>query len=188
MDEGLRHEDVVAGTQRLTGEIPQGVAARDISGDSGQTRIRQTPEGKELATFFDRSLSPEKARRVVAHEFGHVIDELTLDIDAAGIKKELRRVYSDLNKPYRSGKAFGPEHGGYRGDDVDRELVAESIRAYLQDPNYIKTAAPKTAARLRAMVNADPRVNKTIQLNQLVPAAGALGLVGSQIYQDPTEI
>jgi hypothetical protein len=32
--------------------------------------------------------------------------------------------------------------------------MAEAIRAYMADPNYLKTVAPKTAAAIRAAVNA----------------------------------
>jgi hypothetical protein len=43
--------------------------------------------------------------------------------------------------------------------------MAEAIRAYLENPNYLKTVAPKTAAKIRAAVNANPSVNKIIHFN-----------------------
>ena len=61
---------------------------------------------------------------------------------------------------------------GYGQADVPRELMAEAIRSYMADPNYLKTIAPKTAARIREFVNANPRLSKTIQFNSL--AGGAL--------------
>jgi hypothetical protein len=60
---------------------------------------------------------------------------------------------------------------------VPKELMGEAIRAYLTDPNYIKTVAPRTAAAIRAAVNAHPELSKIIQFNAVVgiPAAGAVG-------------
>jgi hypothetical protein len=52
--------------------------------------------------------------------------------------------------------------------------LAEAIRAYLADPNYLKTVAPKTAAAIPAAVNSNPRLARAIQFNA-VPA-GPLGL------------
>ena len=43
--------------------------------------------------------------------------------------------------------------------------MAEAIRAYMADPNYIKTVAPQTAARIRQYVNSEPRLNHVIQFN-----------------------
>jgi hypothetical protein len=45
--------------------------------------------------------------------------------------------------------------------------MAEAIRAYIQDPNYLKTVAPKTAAAIRKAVNGNPRLSKAIQFNSL---------------------
>ena len=42
---------------------------------------------------------------------------------------EFRRIYSDLN----NGKQ--PEDFGYKSQNVNSELIAEAIRAYLTNPN-----------------------------------------------------
>jgi hypothetical protein len=52
--------------------------------------------------------------------------------------------------------------------------MAEAIRAYMADPNYLKTVAPKTAAAIRKAVNAHPFLSKVIQFNALPLAAGAV--------------
>ena len=54
--------------------------------------------------------------------------------------------------------------------------MAEAVRGYMLDPNYLKTVAPKTAARIREYVNGNPALNKTIQFNSLagVGSFGAL--------------
>ena len=51
------------------------------------------------------------------------------------------------------------------------------MRAYMTDPNYMKTVAPKTAARIREFVNPNPRLNKTIQFNSLLAPALGSGLL-----------
>ena len=48
----------------------------------------------------------------------------------------------------------------------------------MQDPNYLKSVAPKTAARIRAYVNANPRLKDIIQI-----AAPAGGLISDRAGQ-----
>ena len=80
----------------------------------------------------------------------------------------MRQVYSTLNTGQeRTRHLTGPQHVGYRGADVQRELTAEAIRAYLADPNYIKTVAPRTAKAIREAVNSHPTLSKIIQFNTL---------------------
>jgi hypothetical protein len=131
--------------------------------------------------------------RVLAHEVGHAVDELAGTIPTAGLSDELRGVYNSLNNGHRNAagtdaranaKPFLPQHNGYKGDDIPREYVAEAIRAYMADPNYIKTVAPKTAARIREYVNTNPKLNRTIQFNSIAAppaglAAGGAVLAGS---------
>jgi hypothetical protein len=49
----------------------------------------------------------------------------------------------------------------------DRELMAEAIRAYLADPNYIKTVAPELAGAIRDAVNSNRILAPVIQFNNL---------------------
>lgn len=99
---------------------------------------------------------------------GHMIDDLAGKIvghdrvapvrmiDQDGIKAELRWLYNDLNNPTlqqaraagrpveqsssKVYRGFGPEQMGYKkGIEADRELMAEAIRAYMANPNYMKT-------------------------------------------------
>lgn len=100
-----------------------------------------------------------------------MIDELAGTIPTDGLIKELRQVYSTLfSGRERVRQLTGPEHLGYVGEDVSRELMAEAIRAYMTDPNYLKTVAPKTAAAIRQAVNSDPHLSTVIQFNSLPPA------------------
>jgi hypothetical protein len=89
------------------------------------------------------------------------------EIPTKGLSKELKEVYNTLNNPQKHGKNFGPQHAGYEGEDIPRELMAEAIRAYMEAPAYLKTVAPKTAARIRANVNDNPRVKGIIQFNSV---------------------
>lgn len=142
---------------------------------------------------------PEDAARVAAHEIAHGIDYLVREIPTEGIMKELRYVYNGLNNSdlitarryepnvdpqSRSNlRNFGPESNGYRGSAVRDELIAEAIRAYAADPNYLKTVAPEAAARIREYVNSHPWVSKIIQFNVIPLAAGAAaaGAGGSDV-------
>ncbi len=81
-----------------------------------------------------------------------MIDQLAGQIPTAGLSKELRQIYDTLNNPNRSrggleaaswGKRFVPDALGYNGDDIPREYTVEAIRAYMADPNYLKTVPPK---------------------------------------------
>jgi hypothetical protein len=152
---------------------------------------------KALRGFYDGSNNDEglpnpriflnigpKARDrnlVIAHEFGHAIDHLagylseTLTRDEMA---ELSFVYGHLRSRGKSGQLLQPENFGYPPKLINSELVAEGFRAYMTDPNYFKTAAPKAAARFRAAVNENPYLQHVIQLNSL----GAIGLIGAGIH------
>jgi hypothetical protein len=111
-----------------------------------------------------------------AHEVGHVIDALSGQIPTKGLEKELDFNYSAL-RTGEERKFFQstPQDFGYKDHYVDREKIAEAIRAYMVDPNYLKTVAPKTAARIREYVHNSPELSKIIQLNSLA-GGGALAL------------
>lgn len=138
--------------------------------------------GAEYDVFLSRELKPEQGARVLAHEDAHVIDDLVGKISHAGLSKELHRVYNDLNNPSRGGgKPFTPQALGYKGEKAQRELMAEAVRAYMADPNYIKSVAPETAKAIRKAVNDNPKINREIQFNVGgVPVApqGDMGVYG----------
>lgn len=112
---------------------------------------------------------------MLGHEVGHVIDEVAGQIPTAGLNTELRGVYNTLGTGReRSTNLMGPQHLGYGGDEIPRELMAEALRAYMADPNYLKTVAPKTAAAIRKAVNAHPTLSKIVQFNAAMGALGGL--------------
>lgn len=132
------------------------------------------------ATRQPRSVSVAKTddvgkfEKVSAHEIGHVIDQASGEIPIDGLNDELRSIYNDLNNPQSYGKKFGPENNKYKGSDVQRELMAEAIRAYMTNPNYLKTVAPKTAAAIRKYVSEKSGLKDIIQFNSIA-GAGILG-------------
>lgn len=167
---------MVAGATEATGRPAEAVARREIGGDAGRYRVeRDRRSGKitDRAILYDQSLNEQQAGRVIAHEFGHAIDDIADGIPTAGLNAELRQVYNTLNTGReRTRNLTGPQHFGYSGGDVPKELMAEAVRAYMADPNYLKTVAPETAKRIRSHVNSHPTLSKIIQFNAL----GGLGL------------
>ena len=168
-------------TGRLPTVVPKSALRRQIGGqvthDLGQaTFVERNGQLEPTGIKLSRELTEDERRRVYAHELGHVIDEIAGQIKTDGLlREELHPLYDDLNNPYSSRRKAGsflqPKHFGYGREAAPRELMAEAVRAYLTDPNYIKTVAPRTAARIREKVNAHPTLSKIIQFNAFVPAA-----------------
>lgn len=58
----------------------------------------------------------------------------------------------------------------------EEEYFAEAFRAYITDPNFVKSVAPNFAAAVRAAVNSHPRLRRVIQFNSLkFPTYATLG-------------
>ena len=178
-----------------TGSDPQVVAGSAVGNNAGLYVKRPSSDGDSTIReiLLRRGLSDAVLPRVLGHEVSHAIDELAGQIDTAGLSQELKANYNTLNNPNRTtdgaaswGKPFTPQALGYQGADVAREYMAEAIRAYLADPNYLKTVAPKTAAAIRAAVNANPRLSKIIQFNG-VAAAPLLGGFPQQTGDDHSD-
>ena len=186
-DSGIPAQAYDALAEATTGGLPQTVAKSKIDRDAGRYVVEQDRRsGKVISrgVFIDKALQPESANLVLAHELAHAVDEIVGMVPVAGLDDELRGVYNHQNNPQNHGRRFGPEQHGYAGEKANRELMAEAIRAYKFDPNYFKTVAPKTAAAIRAAVNAHPELSKIIQFNNLAPAAIGLGVVAGQNDQD----
>jgi hypothetical protein len=145
---------------------------------------------------------------VAAHEVAHGIDDLAGEF--AGLKRpsmipvpkgatgQIKTVYNDLNNSYLAkaraqnpdvdpaktywGTGVTPEKTfGYAEADAPAEYMAEAIRAYLADPNYIKTVAPEIAAAIRAAVNSNPRLSKILQFNTIAGLAAVNGIDWSSL-------
>ncbi len=149
------------------------------------------------------SLSALTNYKVLAHEFGHAIDHMSgwlLSGSAprnggpvskifGGLRNEkvlaeLQEVYSTL----RSGREGmkhprGPDYFGYEPQHYPFEYIAEAMRAYLTNPNYLKTVAPNTAELLRRSINSHPTIGKVLQLNSVGGAVVGTGIVGAAATQ-----
>lgn len=137
-----------AGTGSGISRVPQNALSGDLGRVSVNPSSRQ-PTGVAVAS----GSSP----RVASHEIGHVIDQVAGEISSKGLGGELSKIYNSLNNGMRnaagtdaraSAPSFSPKHAGYKGSDVEREYMAEAIRAYMTNPNYLKTVAPETATRM----------------------------------------
>lgn len=176
VDEAIPAAQFNAIAEAITGLRPSSVAAREIRGDAGQMRKFPLPDGSGTGyqVLFDKSLKPGAVPGIVAHEISHAIDEIAGRIPVEGLTKEIRPIYNLLATGQdRATKLTLPQHLGYSGENISRELMAEAIRAYMTNPNYLKEVAPRTATRIREYVNANPRLKSVIQFNS---AAGAVGL------------
>jgi hypothetical protein len=137
--------------------------------------------GKVTKFLLAKEMNIENRLRTYIHELAHVIDHNAGNISTDNLMDELRTVYSTLRNPNRApggaeaagGTRHTPASRGYEGDDIRKEYVAEAIRAYLTNPNYLKAVAPQTAAAIRAAVNAHPEVSRIIQFNSV----GGMGLL-----------
>lgn len=132
---------------------------------------------------IDSSLPKDQKAIALSHELGHLLaDNASVPVSLDGSAVASRKVYHDLHTGDTSaqmpGRVHSPEFDGYRKGEVPGELIAEMLRAYMMDPNYIKTVAPKGAAAIRASVNADPWLSKIIQFNALPPIALGAGAAG----------
>lgn len=177
-DTGIPAPAYVSLAEKATGRLPEEVAKSQIGGDAGQYVVdRDRRSGKVISRdiFLDKNLEPAQKERVLAHELSHAIDEISGIIPADGLNDELRDVYNHLNNPQSHGPKIGPEHRGYSGEQARRELIGEGIRAYITDPNYLKTVAPRVAAAIRKAVNTHPTLSKIIQFNSLAGLGLGLG-------------
>jgi hypothetical protein len=181
--------DVVPGIEQIEnaarslGATVGTAPSRGLGTDLGQYLARKYNAAPEIRVADN--LSWEVAPRVFRHEAGHLIDDIAGGIDFKGASTELQRLYSDLNTGQRVANwrkgVTSPEQQRYKGGDVPKEYAAEAVRAYLTDPNYIKTVAPKVAAAIRKRVNENPELSRVIQFNS---AAGAGLLGGNMLFSE----
>jgi hypothetical protein len=190
-DVGLDAKDARQTAESLVDYVGPGRGAELPRGAVGAYRRERVGDDVSREIIIDENLSSDGIVRVTRHELGHVIDEIAGDIPTTGIRKELDQIYHDLNDaPHRVGKTSNrtsPKNFRYKaGPDTEKELIAESLRAYMEDPNYLKTVAPKTAKRIRESINNNPRIKNIIQFNT-IGGLGLTGLLGSRLMGDDEE-
>ncbi len=199
-DAPLLPEEYAAVTTGSIGSVHKALEARALPrGSVGVYRRVAGPDGPERSIGVLNSLSPQSASMVASHEMGHMIDDLSGIIPTDGLSNELRPLYNSLNNGNRNhnltdarqnSPMVTPKVFGYSADEGSREYMAEAIRAYMADPNYIKTVAPQTAERIRQYVNSEPRLNHVIQFNSggppTIPAGPSLVPVDHDPFTRPT--
>lgn len=180
-DEAITPAQYDAIATAATGRVAQELPASQMGRDLGRA-ISQRETGEPVDIFLRDDLSPKSRERVYAHELGHYSNTWAMDGNSIPVNgllsAELGPIFNTLNNPNRArpgaanagdaapwSKSVRPEHMGYKGDDIPHEYMAEAIRAYMTDPNYLKTVAPGTAARIRAAVNSHPELSKIVQFN-----------------------
>ena len=193
-DEPLSPEETKATMKRLGVRLidvpPDSQAGREMTANGMRGAYLGDPQESGLPlqrVFVNTEPGALDRNFVIAHEFSHAIDHLTGMLISSSLTPEeiaeLRAVYGEIKtRPIEDAPRPQPEHFGYGGVDINRELAAESIRAYMNDPNYFKTVAPKTAAKIRDLVNENPYLKHVIQFNSLL-AAGLIGAAARS--QDP---
>ena len=168
-DEPLTYEELRRLIWELTGDWPRPLEARLMRGRLGGTLFEK---GEPPKIFYREGLSGEDRNRVLAHEVGHILQG-GVEIPPRAMK-DLSRVYSTLQSG-KEGRSplMTPRERGYPESEALDELFAEGIRAYLTNPNYMKTVAPDASAFFRAHLNAHPVISQVLQLNAIAAVAGA---------------
>jgi len=153
-----------------------GAVGSALTFDSGGVAKRQI---RHLDTLTD-----SERNLVIPHELGHHIDDMTgnAPISPSG-SRGASEVYHELSAGTdfpRHGHAT-PEDFGYPPSEAPSEIMAEAFRAYLTNPNYIKTTSPVLAKELRRIVNDHPEMSQHLQLNgNPATAAPMAGLTQDQ--------
>src|SRR5262249_11267821 len=123
---------------------------------------------------INKDLARASKPPTAGHEFSHWVDDMA---STAGQSNgmPLSRFLTEMEENYKSlNRGNTPATHGYGIDDIDFELRAETIRAYMMFPGYFKATYPHLAAEIRKWANADPRISHIIQFNSL----GGLSLLG----------
>lgn len=179
--------------EATTGRSAQAVPPREMGSDLGRIGLNRVT-GRPEYIKYRSDLPPQKAPLVVAHELGHAVDEIAGRMPTTGLTDDFKKIYNTLNNPNRTqggleaapwGKPWTAKAAGYAGEEIPREHVAEAVRSYLTNPNYVKTVAPDVAARIRAYVNAHPELSKIIQFNTLAGGVGLGGIAATNQSEEP---
>jgi hypothetical protein len=175
-----------AGTGRDTEILPQSEIGPGVLG-SVMVNRRGGLEGVRLS----KAIKPEEFNRVYGHEIGHVVDQIAKEIPPP---RDALKLYDQLNHPtlkpgqQRYNKLLeGPSARLYPTKKLrDRELMAETIRAYIESPEWIKAEYPVLAEKIRKAVNKHKALNKIIHLNSFTPVAGLLsaGVLADAAIED----
>ena len=171
-------EQVAAIGEEMSGSKIRVVPRQDIEDGAHGVSYFDPYTGKPRGIKIADDLPRAEKEMTTGHEVGHFIDEAAGQIPAENLDDELRFIYGTT----ATGKETRPPRVGpekyYQGEEIPRELMTEAIRTYMVNPNWIKTVAPRTAARIREWVNTHPELSKIVQFNSLAAGLGGLALGG----------
>jgi hypothetical protein len=177
-DQALSSDDVYSILGKDLNAVIYPVGSNElVRGGIGQVEMYKPPHVK-----FWNELPGDQVDTVMGHELGHILEEIGGRIRTDGLEDELNLLYSELNTGRSGPPLYLPEHRGYPDYMVPREKAAEALRAYVSDPNMMKTVAPKTAAMLRKY-NSHPWFAKYLQLNG-IPFGAAVGTSAAVTSQE----
>jgi hypothetical protein len=174
--------------QAITGQPTQYVPAAQMPHPGVIGRTSLDHQGHPVLVRLRDDIAPRHREMVQGHELGHVVEDAVRTIPTTGLEQELKPLYNTLNNPKRTPNGlhadpmeplFTPQDLGYSDVAAPREYMAEAFRAYLTDPNWLKTVAPKTAARIREFVNSHRQWSQIIQFNTVAGIAATNGLAPS---------
>ncbi len=175
-DEGLTPLEIWDLASEAMGRPPTLHSHEELGRTSGRYVQIRDPEGPQI--WINRELTDEQKHLTLGHETGHLVHDLAAGMRLAPLRKlkpKLEGIYSTLNEGKEGLQPPKlPQDYGYPKSEAPYEIVAEFLRAYLTDPNYVKTVAPDAAAVARAMVNSHPQLSRLLQLNTL----GGLAVLG----------
>jgi len=163
-DEPISPPDYERLTQALVGKKVE-LAGPEVMGSDWGHVLPNKLETRPVALRINKRATPEQVEKIWPHELGHAIDLHAGKMPTIGlVKEEFQPLFNTMNNPNRAkggleaaapwGKQVTPKAQGYEGAEIPREYVAEAFRAYITNPNYIKSVAPRVAVRIRESVNA----------------------------------
>lgn len=169
--------------EKTTGRGIKILPRNQLGGAYGQVPYSDVTK-RPIEVRIAKELTEQQASKVAPHELGHAVDQFAGEIPLNGLMNELKPLYNELNTGQkRTRNLMGPQHLKYKKKDIPREYMSEAIRAYMTNPNEMKTIAPKTAARIRKYVNSHPELKDIIQFNS-IPLAAGLGLFGASFRDE----
>jgi hypothetical protein len=181
-DEAIPSTEFNALAKETTGRDLEAVPPRRLGTDLSRIGYNKITGRPEYIIYRD-DLPLDKVPMAVAHELGHAVSQIAGQIPTKNLTGQLLKIYNTLGNPARApggleaaswGKPWTPEAASYSKAQSPRELWAEAIRAYITNPNYLKSIAPEVAKHIRLYVNAHPELSKIIQFNA-IGGAGYLG-------------
>lgn len=192
VDAPVANETLDALAAAVTGRDVARVAPNSAALNRGEADgtirlVQRDPTGARTGDWqinIADDLTPESFWKTLKHELGHGIDlqPAFSGFDMKGLNTQLGQIYHGMTTGTTGTRLLNtPKADGYIGASVQAdELRAEAVRAYLTDPNWLKTNYPAVAARIRAHVNEHPFLSKIIQFNSAGDpvAAAALSAAG----------